>query len=306
MLFVRIHCYLSQGLIIHDTATMQINKYRKITKQLAGTATSDGAGVRLTRIIGTRELNVLDPFLLLDEFFSDNPEEYIAGFPDHPHRGFETVTYMLAGKIRHKDNAGHEGVIEAGGVQWMTAARGIIHSEMPEQKDGLLWGFQLWINLPATEKMGKPGYREYTEQQIPCEKHDNGVSIKIIAGTTALGTSGPVQNVTTRPVLFDIVLPPSTELIEPVPEDFSAFLFVYSGEIYVICDALQSPAAGKGTISILEHGDGIKLRSGDAGAKILLIAAKPLYEPVVRAGPFVMNTRQQINQAIEDYNQGLF
>lgn len=285
---------------------MQIKKYRKITKQLEGTATSDGAGVRLNRVIGTNELNVLDPFLLLDEFLSDNPEDYIAGFPDHPHRGFETVTYMLAGRIRHKDNAGHEGIIEAGGVQWMTAAKGIIHSEMPEQTDGLIWGFQLWINLPAAEKMGKPGYREFTEEQIPCEKHNNGISIKIIAGTTAFGTSGPVQNVTTQPAFFDIVLPPSTELIEAVPEDFTAFLFVYSGEIFVICDALQSQAARKGTISIIEHGDGIKLKSGDTGAKLLLIAAKPLHEPVVRAGPFVMNTRQQINQAIKDYNLGQF
>ena len=285
---------------------MQVKKYRKITKQIAGTATSDGAGVRLKRIIGTTELNTLDPFLLLDEFSSDNPEDYIAGFPDHPHRGFETVTYMLAGRIRHKDNAGHEGVIEAGGVQWMTAGRGIIHSEMPEQADGLMRGFQLWINLPAAEKMGNPGYREFTQQQIPCEKHDNGVIIKTIAGMTALGTSGPVQNVTTQPVFFDIELPPSTALIEPIPEDFNAFLFVYSGEIFVNCDAQQSRAALKGTLSVIEQGDGIKLTSGDAGAKLLLIAAKPLHEPVVRAGPFVMNTRQQINQAIEDYNLGQF
>lgn len=285
---------------------MQIEKYRKITRQIKGTATADGAGVRLKRIIGTRELNTLDPFLLLDEFSSDNPDDYIAGFPDHPHRGFETVTYMLSGRIRHKDNAGHEGVIEAGGVQWMTAGRGIIHSEMPEQTDGLMWGFQLWINLPAAEKMGNPGYREYTQQQIPCEKHDNGIIVRVIAGTTAPGTSGPVQNVTTQPMFFDIELPGTTTLNESIPEDFNAFLFVYSGEISVICDDQKSRPAGSGTLSIIEQGDGIKLKSGDTGAKLLLIAAKPLHEPVVRAGPFVMNTRQQINQAIEDYNLGLF
>ena len=285
---------------------MQIKKYRTITRQIKGTATADGAGVRLKRIIGTRELNTLDPFLLLDEFSSDNPDDYIAGFPDHPHRGFETVTYMLAGRIRHRDNAGHEGVIEAGGVQWMTAGRGIIHSEMPEQMDGLMWGFQLWINLPAAEKMGNPGYREFTQQQIPCEKHDDGIIVKVIAGTTALGTTGPVRNVSTKPVFFDIELPGATVFNEPIPEEFNAFLFVYSGDISVISEDLQSRPAGSGTLSIIEQGDGIKFKSGDAGAKLLLIAAKPLHEPVVRAGPFVMNTRQQINQAIEDYNLGQF
>lgn len=196
---------------------MPIKKYRKITKQVHGTPTSDGAGVHLNRVMGTRELNTLDPFLLLDEFHSDNPDDYIAGFPDHPHRGFATVTYMLAGRIRHKDNAGHEGVIEAGGVQWMTAGSGIIHSEMPEQQDGLLWGFQLWINLPAAEKMTSPHYQELTQQQIPRENRDNGVNIKVIAGSTSLGLSGPVQIVTTQPVYFDITLPSSTEFIELLP-----------------------------------------------------------------------------------------
>ena len=285
---------------------MDVRKFRSITRQAAGSATSDGAGVRLKRIIGTNELNVLDPFLLLDEFLSDNPQDYIAGFPDHPHRGFDTVTYMLAGRIRHKDNAGHEGVIEAGGVQWMTAGSGIIHSEMPEQQDGLMWGFQLWINLPAAEKMNKPGYREYTQDQIPCEDHDNDVKIKVIAGTTSSGTSGPVLNVSTRPVFFDIALPSSTELTEQIPEDFNAFIFVYSGVITVTGDNQQPVTAGKGTLSIIENGDGIRLNSSHGGAKILLIAARPLNEPIVRAGPFVMNTRAQINQAFEDYNQGRF
>lgn len=292
--------------IMDNTAGMQVNKFRRIAQQVTGIDTSDGAGVRLKRIIGTNELNVLDPFLLLDEFLSDNPQDYIAGFPDHPHRGFETVTYMLAGRLRHRDNAGHEGVIESGGVQWMTAARGIIHSEMPEQLDGLMWGFQLWINLPAEEKMNKPGYREFTQQQIPCEERANGIRIKVIAGTTSSGTSGPVLNVSTRPVFFDITLPPSTELVEKLPDDFNAFIFVYNGEVTVTSDDQQSINAGKGTLSIIDNGDGIRLKSSSDGANILLIAARPLNEPIVRAGPFVMNTREQISRAFADYNQGRF
>lgn len=285
---------------------MHIKNYRRITKQTEGTATSDGAGVRLKRVIGTEALNYLDPFLLLDEFRSDKPDDYIAGFPDHPHRGFGTVTYMLAGRIRHKDNAGHEGVIEAGGVQWMTAGNGIIHSEMPEQQDGLMWGFQLWINLPAAEKMSKPRYQEYSEQQIPREKRKNGVNIQVITGTTSFDVTGPSYNATTQPVYFDITLPPFAEFIEPLPEEHNAFIYVYNGDINVISDGSKPHTAGLGRLSIIEHGDGIRLTSGHSVAKLLLIAAKPLHEPVVRSGPFVMNTRDQINQAIEDYKQGRF
>jgi quercetin 2,3-dioxygenase len=285
---------------------MPIKNHRRITKQTEGTATVDGAGVRLNRIIGNNQLNILDPFLLLDEFNTENPDDYSVGFPDHPHRGFETVTYMLAGRIRHKDNAGHEGVIEAGGVQWMTAGCGIIHSEMPEQQDGLMWGFQLWINLPAAEKMSKPRYQEFSQQQIPLEKRENGVNIQVIAGTTASGVTGPSYNATTQPVYFDITLPPFTEFIEPLPEEHNAFIYVYNGDINVISDGSEPHTADKGILSIIEHGDGLRLTSGNAGAKLLLIAAKPLHEPVVRSGPFVMNTRAQINQAIEDYKLGRF
>jgi quercetin 2,3-dioxygenase len=285
---------------------MEKTNLRIITKQIQGTPTSDGAGVRLNRFIGTRELNMFDPFLLLDEFHSDNPNEYISGFPDHPHRGFETVTYMLTGRIRHKDNAGHEGIIESGGVQWMTAGSGIIHSEIPEQKNGLIWGFQLWINLPSAEKMTKPGYQEFARRQIPHEYRGKGTTIKVITGTTSLGLSGPVQNITTHPVYFDIALAPNTEFIEPLQEQHNAFIYVYTGDINVIDHRLNKQSAESNTLSIIEHGNCIKLTSGRNGAKFLLIAARPLHEPVVRAGPFVMNTTEQINQAVQDYKLGRF
>ncbi len=187
-----------------------ISHYRHVVKTVTGEPTTDGAGVNLTRVMGTSDLNMLDPFLLLDDFHSDQPQDYIAGFPDHPHRGFETVTYMLAGHIRHKDNAGHEGVIDAGAVQWMTAGRGIIHSEMPEQKDGLLWGLQLWLNLPASEKMCAPHYQEYNRDEIPVEIRNDNLTLRVITGETSHGTSGPVTGIATQPIYFVIELPANT------------------------------------------------------------------------------------------------
>lgn len=267
---------------------------------------SDGAGVRMNRVIASRELDMVDPFLLLDEFRSDDPRDYLAGFPDHPHRGFDTVTYMLAGRMRHKDNHGHDGVIESGGVQWMRAGRGIVHSEMPEQESGLMWGFQLWVNLPKEQKMAPPAYQEFDRSGIPEETHEDGVSIRVIAGTTARGTTGPVQEIPTAPVYFDISLPGGTEIREPVSIDASVFVYVYEGEAAIISAGESTAPLRRGTIAILAPGDGVHIQAMAADTKVLLLAAQPLYEPVARGGPFVMNTRAEVMQAFDDFNNGLF
>lgn len=286
---------------------MDLHQPRKASRIVTGIPTTDGGGVHLNRVMGTHYFNMLDPFLLLDEFHSDKSQDYIAGFPDHPHRGFETVTYMLAGRIRHKDNAGHEGVVEAGGIQWMSAGKGIIHSEMPEQDNGLMWGFQLWINLPAAEKMSQPRYQEFNSEQIPREIRDGNIIVRVITGTTSLGTQGPVNNVATHPLYLNIELPPDTEFTEPVDISHNAFIYVYTGELHVInSDKSEEPVIKQGSLAILDNGDGIYLKAASSGAKCLLVSALPLNEPVVRSGPFVMNTREEINQAIQDYQQGLF
>lgn len=276
----------------------------KIIKKVTGRATSDGAGVNLTRIMGTPELNMLDPFLLLDEFQSDKADDYIAGFPDHPHRGFETVTYMLAGKIRHKDNAGHEGVIEPGGIQWMTAGRGIIHSEMPEQEDGLLWGFQLWINLPATQKMTEPRYQEFSKDEVPSETRDGNVMVRVITGETSMGTEGPVKNIATNPVYLDIRLPAGTEFSEPVATSNNKFIYVYSGSLNLPDTDNRIMKLETGDLAVLGQGEILCITSGTSGANFLFLSALPLNEPVARGGPFVMNTRDEIEQAVRDYQEG--
>lgn len=280
------------------------NSVLKIIKKVTGRATSDGAGVNLTRIMGTPELNMLDPFLLLDEFQSDKADDYIAGFPDHPHRGFETVTYMLAGKIRHKDNAGHEGVIEPGGIQWMTAGRGIIHSEMPEQEDGLLWGFQLWINLPATQKMTEPRYQEFSKDEIPSETRDGNIIVRAITGETSLGTKGPVKNIATNPVYLDIRLPAGAEFSEPVVTSNNKFIYVYSGFLSLPDTDNRITKLETGDLAVLGQGEKLCITAGTGGANCLFLSALPLNEPVARGGPFVMNTRDEIDQAVRDYQEG--
>jgi len=277
------------------------------TRELAGTTpgipASDGAGVRLTRIIGSPQLGMVDPLLLLDCFESDDPDDYIAGFPSHPHRGFETVTYLLAGRLRHKDNTGREGVIEPGGVQWMTAGRGIVHSEMPEQDKGLLRGFQLWINLPAAEKMTAPGYQEFGSDQIPEERLDGGAIVRVIAGTTAAGTTGPAQRPSTDPLYLDIELPAGAELTQPVPAGHACVVFTVDGSVTIGAEGSRVPARHLG---VLGDGAEVQLRAADGPARLLLIAAKRLSEPVARYGPFVMNTQAEIAQAFEDYRSGRF
>lgn len=276
---------------------------REIVSTTNGQPATDGAGVRMTRIIGTQELNMLDPFLLLDAFESDQPDDYIGGFPSHPHRGFETVTYLLAGRMRHKDSAGNEGVIEPGGVQWMTAGRGIVHSEMPEQEDGLLMGFQLWVNLPASEKMTEPGYQEFPPSQTPLERRADGTQVRVIAGTTSEGTPGVVNNNHVDPTYLDVTLPAGQSFEQAVNAGDNAFLFVIDGELLA---GEQEVSLNRRTFGILGEGDTIRVTAGKDGGRFLLASARPLNEPVARGGPFVMNTREEIMQAFDDFQHNRF
>lgn len=274
--------------------------YRSLHGVYEGLATSDGAGVQLTRVIGQPKLPDLDPFLLLDHFHSDRADDYIAGFPPHPHRGFETVTYLLEGRMRHKDSSGHEGVIETGGIQWMTAGRGIIHSEMPEQENGLLSGFQLWINLPASHKMTPAAYQEYGRSALPVEERPDGIQVKVIAGSTSQGTAAPVQQPLTDARYFDVSLPSDSHFLEPLPSDHTVMVYALEGELEV--GAERHPLKPD-QLGILQSGDQVSIHSTSA-SRFLLIAGRPLKEPIARGGPFVMNTREEIQQAFEDYEKG--
>lgn len=280
---------------------------RFVTLMVPGLPASDGAGVRLTRVLGTSALPLLDPFLLLDMFYSDQPQDYIAGFPDHPHRGFETVSYVLAGKVRHDDNQGHGGVIQPGGVQWMTAGRGIVHSEMPEQTDGLLWGFQLWINLPAAEKMTDPRYQEFDPSDIPVEVRSPGVQARVIAGETSHGTLGPVQPGTTQAIYLDVAIAPNQYFSEGLPPTPNSFIFVYDGQVTVHGNGPdQTQRVEAGTLAVLGEGNHIAVSANAQPGKFLLIAGQPLNEPVAHGRPFVMNTRAEVLQAHQDYLAGRF
>ena len=282
---------------------------RVVVRQLPGMATADGDGVKLTRIIGTPHLEMLDPFLMLDCFESDDANDYIGGFPTHPHRGFETVTYLLNGRMRHKDNAGNEGVIEPGGVQWMTAGRGILHSEMPEQQEGLLKGFQLWVNLPAKAKMSEPSYQEFLPESTPLERRENGTKIRVIAGKTNEGTVGPVVNSHTYPTYMDISLPANTAIEQDLINDHNAFIYVIEGDIQVqdtdAIDTATHKVVAK-NLAVLSKGANVKIKSNREGARFLLIAGQPLNEPIARMGPFVMNTQAEIRQAVNDFHNGKF
>lgn len=276
---------------------------RNIQKIIPGVATSDGAGVKLRRSLGGQHQLRLDPFLMLDEFSSNDPNDYIAGFPAHPHRGFETVTYMLEGHMLHEDHLGNRGNLKSGGVQWMTAGRGIIHSEMPQQESGAMRGFQLWINLPAKEKMKAAGYRDIQAEEIPAVKLQNGGLAKVIAGTLineGQATVGPIIGITTSPLFLDIHLPPNQLFTQPLASDYHAFLYVYEGDIEVGEPLISAP---KQAAIILDMGDQVQLKAGPQGAEFILLAALPLHEPIVQHGPFVMNTRTEIEQAIQDYQQ---
>ena len=287
-----------------DNSGVQL-KTRPAVKLIRGQPATDGAGVELVRVIGQPALMELDPFLLLDAFRSDDPDDYIAGFPPHPHRGFETVTYLLNGRMRHEDNAGNAGVIEPGGIQWMTAGRGIVHSEMPEQQDGLLEGFQLWINLPGSHKMTAPAYQEHGREAIPVESRARA-RVGVICGTTSTGTRGPVNQPLTDPLYLDVTLEPETVFEEPVGEHHNAFVYVIGGRLSLAAAQGGSIEIEKDQLAVLGNGDAVSLRSASESARFLLVAGKPLGEPVARAGPFVMNTQQELKQAFVDYQSGNF
>jgi redox-sensitive bicupin YhaK (pirin superfamily) len=279
---------------------------RVLQRVIAAQRTSDGAGVTLYRSLGQSAFARLDPFLMLDEFGSDRPEEYIAGFPPHPHRGFQTVTYMLEGHMLHEDHLGHRGHLKTGGVQWMTAGRGIIHSEMPQQEHGLMRGFQLWINLPAREKMCPATYEDIEAERIPTVSA-GGATIKLIAGSIERGgekITGPVTGVTTQPIFFDVALAAGAKFSEGLPASHSAYLYVFEGEL-----SIAKPGGGLTSLpkrhgGVLGEGESLVVEAGGEGARFLLLAAAPLGEPIVQYGPFVMNTREEIDQAIRDYQSG--
>ncbi|WP_448211249.1 pirin family protein [Colwellia sp. MEBiC06753] len=279
-----------------------MNQTKELRHITLGQPASDGAGVKLTRLIGSHEVNFLDPFLMLDYFESNNADDYIAGFPPHPHRGFETVTYMLAGKMRHQDSVGNEGVIEKHGVQWMTAGRGIIHSEMPEQTSGLMQGFQLWVNLPASHKMMAPNYQEFPANDIAVEQGDNGQVIRVVSGTTDKGTQGPVKNSFVSPTYMDITLPTAQQFNQQLPASDNSFIYVISGEITIGSQARTLKAKQLG---ILTSGDSAQV-TASTDSRFLLISGQPLKEPVAKGGPFVMNTQEEVLQAFRDYETNRF
>jgi len=282
---------------------------RTVRRVVKGMPTSDGAGVKLRRVIGQPQLPDLDPFLMLDEFGTDKAEDYIAGFPDHPHRGFETVTYMLDGRMRHRDNHGNEGVLVPGSVQWMTAGRGLVHSEMPEQQEGRMRGFQLWLNLPARDTMTEPKYQEFGPERIPTATPAPGVRAKVIAGTVA-GVVGPILQPATDPTYLDLAIEPGMTFSEPLPADYAAFLYVYEGTISV-GSGPDAITVRTHELAVLDEGATVELAGETAGAdgksaRAILVAGRPLREPVAKYGPFVMNTRDELQQAFIDFQSGKF
>ncbi|MBN8507130.1 MAG: pirin family protein [Burkholderiales bacterium] len=278
-----------------------VRRPRAVDGVIAGQPTSDGAGVKLTRVLTQNLQRRLDPFLMLDAFGTDNPGDYIAGFPDHPHRGFETVTYMLEGRMRHRDSAGNEGLLGPGGVQWMTAGRGVIHSEMPEQHEGRMEGFQLWLNLPAADKMRPAWYRDIPAAEIPELRLADGTVVRVIAGHSH-GTAGAIEREQTEPLYLDVHLPPGGRFAQPLPATHNAFVYVYRGALEIGGQAV--PVQRMAILGNTPGSDGVELQAGADGARAILIAGRPLNEPIAQYGPFVMNTHEQIVRAFEDYRAG--
>lgn len=277
---------------------------RGIEQIVAGVSTSDGDGVQLTRVLHQPLQQRLDPYLMLDAFGSDNPGDYIGGFPNHPHRGFETVTYMIAGRMRHRDSAGHEGLLANGGVQWMTAGRGLVHSELPEQEDGLMEGFQLWLNLPASDKMREPWYRDIQSEEIPELVTPAGVRVRVIAGESH-GVAGAEQRAHTEPLYLDVSLPPGAEFAQPLPAGHNALVYVFRESLYIA--GSEIPTKRMAILANDPGSDGVVLRapaSNHSTARALLIAGRPLREPIAQYGPFVMNTREELMQAVHDFQDG--
>lgn len=278
----------------------QVRLSRSVEQQVLGNPTSDGAGVKLTRVLTQHLQHRLDPFLMLDAFGSDNPDDYIAGFPDHPHRGFETVTYMIAGRMLHRDSAGHQGLLENGGVQWMTAGRGVIHSEIPQQEEGVMEGFQLWLNLPGRDKMCAPWYRDFSSADLPRLVTDAGVAVTVIAGSSH-GVTGAVTRDATAPLYLDLHLPAGARFTQALPADHNAFVYVYRGEVSIA--GAKVPAQRMAILANAAQADGVAIESA-SGARALLIAGRPLREPIAQYGPFVMNTKEEIYQALNDHREG--
>ncbi len=285
-----------------DPRAETVARPRSVERLIAGQPTSDGAGVKLTRVLTQPLQRRLDPFLMLDAFRTDNPQDYIAGFPDHPHRGFETVTYMIAGRIRHRDSAGHESVVTSGGVQWMTAGRGVIHSELPEQDSGRMEGFQLWLNLAAKDKMRSPWYRDIQSAEIPEFTTADRVKVRAIAGRSH-GIDGAMQREVTDPLYLDLEVPAGASFEQKLPPSHSAFVYVYRGGIEI--GGMQVPVQRMAILGNDAESDGVLLKAR-VDARALLIAGKPLREPIAQFGPFVMNTNEEIFQAVQDYQSGKF
>ena len=281
-----------------------VKNSRQIEHLYAGVDTQDGAGVKLTRVLTQQLQERLDPYLMLDNFKSHNPDDYVAGFPNHPHRGFETITYMITGRMRHRDSAGNEGLLQNGGVQWMTAASGVIHSELPEQENGAMEGFQLWLNLPAKDKMNDPWYKDFQSDDLPKYSTEDGVDVTVIAGQSH-GIEGAVTRDITEPSYLDIYLPAGTSFSQAIPADHNAFVFVYRGTIEIAGETVPTK-----TMAILENNtdtDGVTITADSSeDTKVILITGRPLGEPIVQYGPFVMNSQQEIMQAVTDFQSGKF
>ena len=274
-----------------------MNKLRGISQTITGIETTDGAGVKLKRILGSPDLNYLDPFLLFDEFRNDASDAYSGGFPDHPHRGFETVTYMKQGRMRHRDSVVNEGLLTAGSVQWMTAGRGIIHSEMPEQEDGLMWGYQLWVNLPKKLKMTEPRYQDIPPEDIPVNV-DDGFSVRVIAGKFEKISASAETHI---PIHYlDVELKNEHGFNHTLPETFSGFIYIYEGDA-----AVGTSIIPKNTFAVLDNGNEVSVSAENGDVQFLLIAGEPLNEPIARGGPFVMNTKGEVLRAFEDYQNGV-
>ncbi|MEW6165697.1 MAG: pirin family protein [Pseudomonadota bacterium] len=276
-----------------------IERPRAVERQVVGRETSDGAGVRLTRVLTQDLQRRLDPFLMFDAFGSDAPDDYLAGFPDHPHRGFETITYMLAGRMRHRDSAGHEGLLENGGMQWMTAGRGVIHSEMPEQEEGVMAGFQLWLNLPARDKLCAPWYRDFAAAELPRFVTGTGATVIVLAGASR-GVSGAVTRETTAPLYLDIHLPAGARFGQPLAAELNVFAYVYRGAARIG----DSVVAAQTMAIFANTGDGVAIEAAADDTRLILVAGQPLGEPIAAYGPFVMNSQQEIYRAFADYRDG--
>ncbi|PZP30979.1 MAG: hypothetical protein DI603_13685 [Roseateles depolymerans] len=281
--------------------TQTVQTPREVERLVAGQPTSDGAGVRLNRVLTQNLQRRLDPFLMLDHFGSENPDDYVAGFPDHPHRGFETVTYMLHGRIRHRDSAGHEGLVTDGGVQWMHAGRGVIHSELPEQREGRMSGFQLWLNLPAKDKMGEPWYRDVQGPDVPSFDLD-GAHVRVIAGESH-GVAGAVQRPVTEPLYLDVHLAPGARFDQPLPPEFNAFVYVYDGALRFDNGCLL-PESRMAILANTPGSDGVRLQAEDRPVRAILVAGRPLGQPIAQYGPFVMNSEAELVQAVRDFQAG--